>query len=134
MKKFLLIAFTCLIPSAHAVDYVKCEAIRSVLVRNEIQKRNVVEGAERPFKQKKLKERFPDLVENVNGYVFCIDRSTRKEISECDDFRNSILSVQSDGRTRLFEDEFQEYIKPKLKSYEERETRASKDWVKNDCF
>ena len=31
MKKIFFIAFACLIPSANAVDYVKCEAIRAVI-------------------------------------------------------------------------------------------------------
>ena len=38
MKRFLIPLFTFLIPSAHAVDYVQCEAIRNIMVRNEMQK------------------------------------------------------------------------------------------------
>ena len=38
MKKILLIAFTWLIPSAHAVDYVASEAIWAVIARKDIKK------------------------------------------------------------------------------------------------
>ena len=33
MKRLLLLTFLCVVPSAHAVDYVKCEAMQKALGR-----------------------------------------------------------------------------------------------------
>ena len=38
MKRLLIPLLAFLMPSAHAVDYVQCEAIRNIMVRNGMQK------------------------------------------------------------------------------------------------
>ena len=120
MKKFLLIAFTCLIPSAHAVDYVKCEAIRAVISRNDIQKGEAKKDARTTFEIQKLREKYPKL------YTACISLYGTKEFKECQDFEKTIFST--------FKDEFTEYEKSKLSPYVEVNTRATKDFEKNGCY
>ena len=120
MKKILLIAFSCLIPSAHAVDYVKCEAIRAVIARNEIQKENATEEAKGPFKIMNLREKYPKV------YSGCISLYGTSEYKECQNFEKFIFTT--------FSTEFNEYKKSKLKPYVEINTRATKDFDKNGCY
>ena len=130
MKRLLIPLLALLIPSAHAVDYVKCEAIRAVISRNYIQKGKVKKDASKLFYVQKLQEKFPALKKprtGVDKVVNCYNLYLDDEVfKECEEFEKTIFTE--------FSDEFNEFIKPKLKPYEEREDRASKDWVKNDCF
>ena len=120
MKKILLIAFSFLIPSAHAVDYVKCEAIRAVIARNNIQKDTAKKEARDLFKVKKLREKYSKV------YSGCISLYGSEEYKECEAFEKSIFSV--------FGAEFKEYEKSKLSPFEEINTRATKDFDKNGCY
>ena len=120
MKKLLLVAFPFLIPSAHAVDYVKCEAIRAVIARNNIQKDTAKKEARDLFKVKKLREKYSKV------YSGCISLYGSEEYKECQDFEKIIFST--------FKDEFTEYEKSKLSPYVEVNTRATKDFKKNGCY
>ena len=45
MKRLLLLPFALLMPAAHAVDYVKCDAMQKALVRVNLQKDSVGKAA-----------------------------------------------------------------------------------------
>ena len=58
MYRFLLIAFASLMPSAHAVDYLKCETIRSIMIRNELQMKEKIKSARYSFPILKAREKY----------------------------------------------------------------------------
>ena len=51
MKRLLITPLLLLVPSAQAVDYVQCEAIRSVIARNSLQLEEATS---------KARDKFPD--------------------------------------------------------------------------
>tara|TARA_B100000575_G_C22526774_1_gene340326 strand:- start:201 stop:485 length:285 start_codon:yes stop_codon:yes gene_type:complete len=55
MKRLILPLLASLIPSAHATNYVDCEAIRAVIARNDIQKDEAIKYARETFRQTKVK-------------------------------------------------------------------------------
>ena len=116
MKKILLIAFSCLIPSAHAVDYVKCEAIRAVISRNSIQKQEAFKEAYDDFEMKKIREKY--------GKGYCEYGS--ETYNECSQFSKNVW--------KNFKDEGIAYRQDIKKPYEEINDRAVKDFEKNGCY
>ncbi len=116
MKKILLIAFSCLITSAHAVDYVKCEAIRAVIARNEIQKNEAIENSKSEFQAKKVKQKY--------GKGYCQYGSATYD--ECRWFKEDVF--------KNFEDEYAAYLEAALDPYIEINGRAEKDFDKNGCY
>ena len=105
-----------LIPSAHAVDYVKCEAIRAVISRNEIQKSDASENSISKFRAKKIREKY--------GKGYCQYGSAT--YNECNNFKETVFSN--------FEDEYEVYVKAVIDPYIEINSRAVKDFEKNGCY
>tara|TARA_A100001011_G_scaffold392107_1_gene478942 strand:- start:548 stop:787 length:240 start_codon:yes stop_codon:yes gene_type:complete len=60
MKRLLLPLLVFLIPSAHAVDYVQCEAIQKFIDRNSLEKEKIYNTAKGLFEIKKLREKYPN--------------------------------------------------------------------------
>ena len=58
MKRLLLPLLALLIPAAYATNYVECEAIRSVITRNNIQLKNTIKDSYLAFKSKLINEKF----------------------------------------------------------------------------
>ena len=119
MKKILLIAFTCFIPSAHAVDYVKCEAIRAVISRNEIQKNDASKDLLSEFSLKKAREKYG------KGYQESCQYGSAT-YDECKNFRLTVLDN--------FKDEYFVFKKAIVAPYEEINSRAVKDFEENGCY
>ena len=119
MKKILLIAFSCLIPSAHAVDYVKCEAIRAVISRNSIQRQEAFKDSYDRFEMKKRKEKFGESFCHSLGYG-----STK--YNECNKFTKTIWQE--------FKDEGLAFRQAAKEPYNKIELRATKDFEKNGCY
>ena len=119
MKKIFFIAFACLIPSANAVDYVKCEAIRSVISRNSIQRQEAFKNSYDNFEMKKRKEKF--------GERFCssFDYGSKK-YNECNKFTKTIWEE--------FKDEGSAFRQSAKEPYNKIEIRATKDFDKNGCY
>ena len=116
MKKIFLISFTCLIPSANAVDYVKCEAIRSVISRNSIQQEEAYKNSISQFRAKKVKEKY--------GKSFCEYGSATE--NECENFRKNVFTN--------FADEGAAYRQAVKEPYIKINDRAVKDFDKNGCY
>ena len=132
MKKILLIAFSCLIPSAHAVDYVKCEAIRAVIMRNELQMEEERKLARSFFPTIKTREKYgtpsPEFLRKKGGvcYMYGGESISSREYRECEDFKKTVWSN--------FKSEGEKYIAEQILPYVEIESRATKDFNKNGCY
>jgi len=105
MKKILLIAFSCLIPSAHAVDYVKCEAIRAVISRNSIQRQEAFKDSYDRFEMKKRKGR----TEWLRGMI--IKKKNLYFLTKFVSTGSGIISSISQSHGIIELDEKKEYIK-----------------------
>ena len=121
MKRLLLPLLALLIPSAHATNYVECEAIRAVIMRNEIQMDKATKDAISRFKTSKIKEKY-------NGKGYCVldfpyGTSGREE---CKEFEETITTV--------FSDEAEKFIEPSVNPYREIEKRATNDFKKRGCY
>ena len=57
----LLQLLALVIPSAHAPNYVECEAIRSVIIRNNVQLENAIKESYLTFKFKLIIEKFQEI-------------------------------------------------------------------------
>ncbi len=107
-----------LIPSAHAVDYVHCEAIRAVIARNSIQRQEAYKDANGSFKTKKVREKY-----GKDCYKF--DYGT-KDYKDCNAFQDKVWEN--------FKEEGYAYRKSLLTPYNKIETRAQKDFKKKGCY
>ncbi len=120
MKRLLLTPFLLLIPSAQALDYVECEAIRAVISRNSIQRQKAFKDAYDDFKYKKMREKY--------GTILCTkfgEYGTAK-YKECRNFEDNVWkNFPKEG------EEFRESVKLPYNNIEER---ASKDFDKKGCF
>ena len=116
MKKIFLIAFTCLIPSANAVDYVKCEAIRAVIARNSIQQDEAYKNSLEGFRSKKIREKY--------GKGYCSYGTAT--YNECKKFKENVFST--------FAVEGAAYRQAAKEPYIKINDRAVKDFDKNGCY
>ena len=119
MKRLLLPLLALLIPAAHATNYVECEAIRTVIMRNGIQKDEALKSVDFRFKKLKVKEKY--YVDN------CLDFDYDSwEREQCDAFASKVFST--------FKDEYVEYVKPTISPYLDIEQRATNDFKKRGCY
>ena len=122
MKRLLLSLLTLLIPAAHATNYVECEAIRAVIMRNEIQMEKAEKNAVVAFEYQKVEEKYAD-----QGIKSCYDFPYDSfKYDECKNYQKTVTTV--------FEDEAINYIIEKKKPYVDIEERATKDFKKRGCY
>lgn len=118
MKRLLLplLAAITLPTAVNAVDYVQCEAIRSVMARNRLQ---IEEDTSKAY------ERFPDyMVKKAledNGFSECADA----DYGFCNTVRVNAFEYKED---------WQNYLNKDLAKYFEVEKRAQKDFDKKGCY
>ena len=119
MKRLLLPLLALLIPSAHATNYVECEAIRAVIARNGIQKDEAIKNARETFRQTKVKG-------SHNGKD-CNDFSYgSNDREQCQSFELGIFTI--------FGDEYSKYKESIISPYKEIDERATKDFKKRGCY
>ena len=118
MRRLVIALFLLLVPSAHALDYVKCEAIKAVIDRNSIQKKKAFEDSYDKFKSKKIKERYGNLCIEL-GY-------SSPNYSECKSYERSIW--------RFHEKEGNAYRKSLEARYQKIEERAKEDFTNEGCY
>ena len=126
MKKyFILFLLSIGFPlSVSATNYVECEAIRAVIVRNESQMNNSFDEIRSSFHRKKVNEKYGvqtcNLVGNYDVYM------DRPKIDECVSYR--------DSTPKTFEAEWNEFYKTSMKVYADINTRATNDFKKRGCY
>tara|TARA_Y100001937_G_scaffold24062_1_gene34574 strand:+ start:11247 stop:11612 length:366 start_codon:yes stop_codon:yes gene_type:complete len=119
MKRLLLPLLALLIPSAHATNYVECEAIRSVITRNNIQLENAIKDSYLAFKSKLINEKFQ--VNNCSEIEFeYVDNL------DCRLFAEKI----PDSDSEEYKSFFIAYTQP----YRDIDKRASSDFKKRGCY
>ena len=110
--------------SVSATNYVECEAIRAVIIRNQSQMNNSFDEIRSSFHRKKVNEKYGvktcNLVGNYDVYM------DRPKIDECVSYRGSTL--------KTFEAEWNEFYKASIKVYEDINARATKDFKKRGCY
>ena len=120
MKRLLLPLLALLIPAAHATNYVECEAIRSVIMRNESQMDNAFDEIKSSFHRKKVNEKYGvetcNLLENIN-----IWNPETPTVDECVDYRTSTTKALNNA-------EWNEFYKASIKAYEDINKRATNDF------
>ena len=132
MKRSLIPLLALLIPSAHAVDYVKCEAIRAVIMRNELQMKEERKLARSFFPTIKAREKYgtpsPEFLRKKGDVCWMYGGETlsSKEYKECENFKKTVWSN--------FKSEGEKYIANEILPFVEIESRATKDFEKNGCY
>ena len=117
MRKLLIALLAFSIPSAHATNYVECEAIRAAIIRNQIQMKNAEENFYKAYEGKLVEEKYG---EGIRSCYYDLDELR----DECKDWMNSIWRTE-------------EYLKPlnaTLAPYKKNEKRAKKDFKKKGCY
>ena len=108
--------------SVSATNYVECEAIRAVIMRNEIQMEKAEKNAVVAFEYQKVEEKYAD--QGIKScYDFGYDTVQRKE---CNDYEKSVITI--------FKDEALKFFNERVGPYEEIEERATKDFKKRGCY
>ena len=106
--------------SVSATNYLECEAISRVIVRNETQMKKASESAVITFEWKKISEKYP-------GYENCYDFPYDSyKHDECLNYQKKVTTV--------FKDEALNYIAEKQKPYKDIEKRATNDFKKRGCY
>ena len=121
MKRLLLPLLALLIPSAHATNYVECEAIRSVITRNNIQLENAIKDSYLAFKSKLINEKF-----QVNN---CSEIDYEMEFVrniDCKAFADKIPDSDSE--------EYKSFLIEYTQPYLDIDKRASGDFKKRGCY
>ena len=118
MRRLLIALFLLLVPSAQALDYVECEAIKAVIDRNSIQKKQAFEDSYDNFKSKKIKERYGKLCVEL-GY-------SSPKYSDCTSYERSIW--------RFHKEEGNTYRKSLEARYQAIEERAKNDFTNEGCY
>ena len=118
MKRLLLPILALLIPAAHATNYVECEAIRAVIMRNQSQMNNSFDEIRSSFHRKKVNEKYGVETCNLVGERYLID--------QCVTYRGST--------PKTFEVEWNEFYKASMKVYADINTRATNDFKKRGCY
>ena len=118
MKRLLLplLAAITLPTAVNAVDYVQCEAIRSVIARNSLQLKEATSKARDKFPDYLVRKKLAD-----NGFSDCDDA----DYGFCNRFRVLAFS---------FKEDWQNYLNKDLAKYLEVEKRAQKDFDKKGCY
>ena len=144
MKRLLLPLLVFLIPSAHAVDYVQCEAIQKFIDRNSLEKEKIYNTSKALFEIKKLREKYPNFT-NSDSFLLgirsagstCLAMMSEQgyknykgmsEYKECETYEKNILST--------FSKEYQDYLtsSPLLIENLKKDTKAKKDFKEKGCY
>ncbi len=105
-------------PSAYALDYVECEAIKRVIDRNSIQREKALEESHDKFINKKIKEKYGNICIEL-GY-------SSPKYTDCrNDERNVWRFHKTEGNT---------YRKSLEAKYQKIEERAKKDFTSKGCY
>ena len=104
--------------SVSATNYVECEAIRAVIIRNQSQMNNSFDEIRSSFHRKKVNEKYGVKTCNLVGERYLID--------QCVTYRDSTL--------KIFEAEWNKFYKASMKVYSDINTRASNDFKKRGCY
>ena len=119
MRKLLIALLAFSIPSAHATNYVECEAIRAAIIRNQIQMEKERVDTKAAFEVRKTREKYG---KDISA---CYDLGwDTVEKKECDEWLKSVSSS----------DEARKYYKKYLDPLKKNEKRALKDYKKKGCF
>ncbi len=118
MKKYFIPLLAFLIPSAHAVDYVQCEAIRTVITRNQSQLDDYIDKKLQEAKDAKYGEDYQcgDLL---------IYEKDKEAFEECVSFGSRTLGTK-EGYKIIKSTEYDKY--------KEIEKRANKDFKNKGCY
>ena len=111
MKRLLLPLLALLIPSAHAVDYVQCEAIRNILVRNEMQR----EDKEKLLRSQEIS--LDDLRYSKYKVYYCELLKDPKIKAECSKLKKPTYDLSEE-----------------LKPYDDIDKRLVKDFTNKGCY
>ena len=140
MKRLLLPLLALSIPAAHATNYVECEAIRAVIMRNKIQMDNAFDEIRNSFHRKKVNEKYG--VETCNllntGSISksflnpnavqsdSYNKDPERRVNECVEYRDSSL--------KIFESEWVGFYEESTKAFEDINKRATNDFKKRGCY
>ena len=83
MRKLLIALLAFSIPSAHATNYVECEAIRAAIIRNQIQMKNAEENFYKAYEGKKVEGKYG---EGIRDCFYDLNELR----DECEDWMNSV--------------------------------------------
>ena len=125
VKCLLLPLLALLIPSAHATNYVECEAIRAVITRNNMQIEDAEKAAIDLFVEKKIGEKFGLGNTNIKDCSQVADEDTLLR-STCDAYAKRVYS-NSKEEAKPFLEEYK-------KTFIDVELRATKDFKKRGCY
>ena len=114
MKRLLLAPLLLLITSCQSIDYEQCEAIQSVITRNNIQRELAIEEAYRDFQELKVQEALEEY-----GYIDCDE-----EYGLCDSVRANAYEYSDWG----------DYLNQRLIKYQKVDEKAQKDFKKRGCL
>ena len=118
MRKLLIALLAFSIPSAHATNYVECEAIRAVISRNEIQKEKAEENFYKSYESKKVEEKYGE------GNRDCFYDLSEPLRTECKDYMKSVWESK----------EHLKLLKATLDPHKEIAKRATNDFKKRGCY
>ncbi len=118
MRKLLIASLLLLGPSAYATDYVECEAIKKVIDRNAIQRKQAIENSYEEFKNKKIKEKYGKLCIEL-GYA-------SDQYGDCKNRERSIW--------RFHKEEGNAYRESLDARYQKIDERAKKDFSSKGCY
>ena len=121
MRRLLFVSLLFLIPSAHALDYVECEAIRSVISRNSVQRQELQKAGYDRFIGLKIREKYG----NSSCYQVAQSYSNAK-YDECRNYEKSVWET--------YAEELKSYRKNLKEQYNKIEERALKDFQKKGCY
>tara|TARA_Y100001968_G_scaffold247734_1_gene232208 strand:- start:283 stop:693 length:411 start_codon:yes stop_codon:yes gene_type:complete len=134
MKRLLFsLILTIGFPAAvSATNYVECEAIRAVMSRTEIQKKEAISLAKSKFAKLKTREKYgtptPEFLKKKGGacYLYGGETVTSTKYKECESFKKNVW--------KNFKGEGAQYVIEQIKPYIDIEDRASKDFTKRGCY
>ncbi len=111
MKRLLLPLLAFLMPSAHAVDYVQCEAIRNIMVRNGMQK----EKEEQLLRSQVIS--LEDLIYSKYRVYYCDLLKDPKIKDECSKEKAPTIDLEKE-----------------LKPFDDIDKRLTKDFKNKGCY
>ena len=122
-------------PSAQAVDYVQCEAIRNLISKNKVQMSEALKIGEFYFKRGKIRERYSyipkeekaDCVSLLKGWNMAKGfDAVDKEYRECKAFSETILTE--------FNEEYKDIEISILNKFKKVEKKAQEDYIEKGCL